>query len=199
MYVDFRPVDALNQGDIINNVVLAYVPHIADPTLILGDQVVQKDLAAPFEAAADLLILGQVLKAPVMVISQACDIDNREFVCVARIIPFNDTNYTQAKANRRPKYLLDHYQRVGIRPTFYYLKEADNFPRSLVSFLELHTIKKTPENMLYLQQNRILRLMNEAVEDLQFRLSFFFGRFAATTDDYMLTQEEKQMARGQKP
>jgi hypothetical protein len=37
--------------------------------------------------------------------------------------------------------------------------------------------------------------MNNAIEDLQFRLSFFFGRFAAMIDDYMLVEAERQLVR----
>jgi len=44
----------------------------------------------------------------------------------------------------------------------------------------------------YLEENRILRLDGQAVQDLQFRLGYFFGRFAVE-DDYMLTDQEKQL------
>lgn len=195
MYVDFQSNDRLNQGDIISNVVLSYIPKIANPSLIVGDQVVQRSLSEPFDPAEDLLVLSQLEKAPIMILTQGCDIDNRNFISVARIFPFNDRTYSERPANRRPKYLLENFQQVGVRPTVYYLQESQNFPRSLVSFLEIHTIKKTAENLEYLQRNRILRLTSEAVEDLQFRLAFFFGRFAALTDDYMLTAEEKEVAR----
>ena len=43
-------------------------------------------------------------------------------------------------------------------------------------------------------QRRILRLSDEALADLQFRLSAFFGRYA-TTEDYMLTHAERSLVR----
>ena len=128
-----------------------------------------------------------------MIITQGCDIDHGDFLCVARIIPFNDNTYAQTRPNKQPKYILDHYQKIRIRPGLYYLQASPDrqFPVSVVSLLELHTINKNAENLAYLKRNRILRLMDEAVEDFQFRLAFFFGRFAAITDRYMLTEQER--------
>jgi len=192
MYVEFDPDDELNQGDIINDVVVNYLHDISNPTFLLGERVVQRDLAQPFPNE-DLLVLGEAVKSRAMIVTQGCDIDHGDFLCVARIMPFSDNQYAQAGANRKPKYILDHYQKIGVRPGLYYLQAspASQFPASVVSLLELHTINKNAENLAHLKRNRILRLMNEAVEDFQFRLAFFFGRFAAITDRYMLTDEEK--------
>jgi hypothetical protein len=198
MYVNFEPDDVLNQGDIISNVVLTYVPDITDPSLFIGEEEVRRDLTEPFNPDEDIIILGQALKASVIILSQGCDIDNRNFICVARILPFQDNDYSgMNREDRKAKHIRREYQQVGIRPTVFYLREAADpeFPKSLVSFLELHTIRKTPENLEYLMRNRILRLTPEAVEDLQFRVAHFFGRFAAITDDYMLTDEEKRLVR----
>jgi hypothetical protein len=198
MYVPFDPQDVLNQGDIIRNVVISYVPEVSNPTFVLGEDVVERDLHQPFDPAEPLTVLSQVLKSHVMVMTQGCDIDNRDHICVARILPFNDGDYPN-RQNRQPRFILTNYQRVGPRPTMYYLQEApDQLPQSIVSFLELHTIRKTPDNFDYLRRNRVLRLMPEAVEDLQFRIAFFFGRFAALTDDYMLTAEEREIARARR-
>lgn len=198
MYVSFEQNAVLNQGDIINDVVCAYLPHIYEPTFILGNDEIERDLTQPFNPDEDLLVLTQAVKSPVMIITQGCDIDNRNYITVARIIPFDDQDYLRGtREEKKAKHILNNYQRLGVRPTYYYLQPSldNNFPRSVVSFLELHTINKTVENLEYLKQNRILRLMKEAVEDLQFRLSFFFGRFAAITDDYMLTEAERQLVR----
>jgi len=196
MYAEFDQADVLNQDDIVNNVVLTYLPHIGEPSLFVGEEGVVRDLEQPFDLGDDVTVLGNAIKSTVMVMTQGCDIDNRDHICVARILRFNDADYPN-RQNRQPRFILTNYQRIGPRPTMYYLQEAVNrgFPKSVVSFLELHTIRKTPENMEYLRRNRILRLMPEAVEDLQFRIAFFFGRFAALTDDYMLTPEERAIAR----
>ena len=200
MYAAFEQDTPLSQGDVINNVVLTYIPDISDPSFVVGDDVVQRDLTQPFDSQEDLIVLGQAIKSPVLILTQSCDIDNREYICVARIFPLNDSAYNQINSpKKKAEHIRRHYQQAGVRPTIYYLREVpeQNFPKSLASFLELHTVRKTENNLSYLKQNRILRLNPEAVEDLQFRIGYFFGRFAATNDDYMLTDEERNLVRGE--
>lgn len=38
MYVTFNPDDALNQGDIIDNVVVTYLPFIAQPSIFVDGE-----------------------------------------------------------------------------------------------------------------------------------------------------------------
>jgi hypothetical protein len=194
MYVPFPPNDPLSQGDIIENVVLPYIPLISAPTLIIDDQVVERDLSKPFDRSENLTALAPVQKSTVIVISQGCDIDHQPFISIARVAPIvgTDNGYPTGKnAKTIGKYIREHYQKIGVRPRFYYLKAEESLPPSVVLFPEIHTLLNTPENAGYLQSNRLLRLTREAVEDLQFRLSFFFGRFAALADDYMLTEDER--------
>jgi hypothetical protein len=108
-----------------------------------------------------------------------------------------DPQYAGKTADRtRAEHIQKNYQRAAAQPAWFYLKESGppEFPKSVVSFLELHSIKMTDNNRDYLKQNRILRLTQEAVLDLQFRFSFYFGRFA-TTDNYMLTDQEIALIR----
>jgi hypothetical protein len=195
MYLEFSPDDPLNQGDIIKDVVFSYTPDISDPELYGGENRLNLNLSEPFPNAG-VSVLGAAFKSPAMIVSQGCDIDYKKYICVARIVPFNDVNYMQATTPQtKAEYIKSHYQKVGIRPHLYYLQEAleGQFPKSVVSFLEMHSIKKSANTMEYLMRNRILRLIPNAVGDLQFRLSFFFGRFAGTIDNYMLTDAEKQL------
>lgn len=196
MYDSFEQDAPLSQGDIINNVVFSYIPSIANPAFIVGDDYVERDLTQPFDPTEDLLIVGQAIKAQVLVITPDCNIDYDRFICVARIFPLHDTNYNQmSNLLRKAKYLKNNYQHTGVNPTTYYLQESPqhNFPKSLASFLEIHTIRRTDENLAYFLHNRILRLTKEAIGDLQYRIGYFFGRFTVNTENYMLTDEERRL------
>ena len=201
MYASFEPEDDLAQGDIVGNVVLTYIPDISSPSLYdANGEEAQIDLSQPFDPQDELTVLGQVIKSHVLIVSQSCDILHRDFICVARILRLNvyDRNYKQmTDPEKKAKYIQKEYQRAGVRPTVFYLQESSEhgFPKSVASFLELHSIRTPPKNIQYLKRNRLLRLNSEAVEDLQFRIGYFFGRFA-TTDDYMLTDAEKRLVRG---
>ncbi|MGI9068615.1 MAG: hypothetical protein ACR2HX_19705 [Pyrinomonadaceae bacterium] len=190
---------SLSQGDIINNVVLSYITDISSPQFLLQNEKVEKDLTQPFDSEEELAVLAQAFKSQVLVIAPNCNIDNDDFICVARIFPLTheiDPGYSPDKSpKKKAKHLKDTYQRAGVEPVWYYLQEAPDlgFPKSIASLLELHTIRKTPENLEYLVENRILRLTEEAVGDLQYRIGFFFGRYVVTTDNYMLTPEERAL------
>jgi len=196
MYEPFEQDSPLSQGDIINNVVFSYITNIADPPLVLGDDYVERDLAQPFDPNEDLTVVAQILKSQVLIITPDCNIDNDRFITVARIFPLDDPNYARMSNElRRAKYLKDNYQRTGINPTVLYLQEApaQGFPKSLASFLEIHTIRKTDENLAYLLRNRVLRLSREAKGDFQYRIGYFLGRFTVNTENYMLTAEERRV------
>jgi hypothetical protein len=201
MYASFDPQDDLVQGDIVDHVVLTYLSDISKPSLydVHGDEV-DIDLSQPLDLQQDVKGLGQVVKSRVLILSQSCDVLRRPYLCVARIFSLEvyDSQYrAKTSPKKRAEHLQQQYQRVGVQPTAFYLQESleRGFLKSVASFLELHSIKNTPENVQYLKRNRLLRLNSEAVEDLQFRIGYFFGRFA-TTDDYMLTDEEKRWVRG---
>jgi hypothetical protein len=194
----------LSQGDIITNIAFAYIPNLSDLALYLFDEPVERDLTQPFNPSEELTVLAQVEKSTVLVLEPSCNIDNKDYVCVARIFPLNeyDSDYrNMSNAERMAKHLRRNYQDVGVQPNVYYLQESADygFPKSIASFLELHTIHKTEPNLQYMLQNRILRLSSEAVGDLQYRIGFFFGRYATTTDDYMLTDAERALVRPARP
>ena len=196
MYVPHIDDPRLSQGDIVNNVVLNYVTNIADPAFYLNEELVEKNLAQPFDAAEELTVLTEALKSTVLVIEPSCNIDNKDFISVARVLGLleSDNDYRQMNsAERKAKHLRKNYQDVGVQPNIYYLQEsaAHGFPKSFASFLEIHTIRKNQPNLDYLTDNRILRLTPEALGDLQYRIGFFFGRYAVTTENYMLTQAER--------
>jgi hypothetical protein len=201
MYIDIAEQDDLSQGDIVDDVLFGYVP-ISAPTLYDqdGDRV-NFDLADPLSLENNLDLMIPAEKSRVMILSQACDCLSKPYICVARIVPLLifDKGYAEKVAAKKAtlksntQYIQDLYQRAGAKPDSFYLQEKEDIklPKSVVSFLQLHSIATTHPNVHYLKENRVARLNAEAVLDLQFRLAFYFGRFA-TTRDYMLTSPEKE-------
>jgi hypothetical protein len=202
MYIDVAEQDDLSQGDIVNDVVFGYVPTISNPVLYNedGDRV-NRDLADPLSLHDNLDMMIPAEKSRVMILSQACDCLSKPYLCVARIVPLQtfDRGYAEKIASKRAtvksttQYIQDVYQRAGAKPDAFYLQERErfDFPKSVVSFLQLHSITASQSNTGYLKENRLMRLNDEAVLDLQFRLGFYFGRFA-TTENYMLTSTERE-------
>ncbi|MFL6331929.1 MAG: hypothetical protein ACJ754_01140 [Pyrinomonadaceae bacterium] len=198
----YAPIEdaRLSQGDIITNVPFAYIPDLSDPALYVEGEPVERDLTQPFNPEEALTILAQAHKSSVLILEPSCNIDNKDYICAARIFPLSDydTDYRgMTNQERIAKYLRRQYQDVGVQPNVYYLQESPehHFPKSLASFLELHTIRKTTPNLDYLLRNRVLRLNTEALGDLQYRIGFFFGRYATETENYMLTDEERAVLR----
>jgi len=200
MYAPFENDSPLSQGDIIDNVVLTYLPEISNPAFVLDGDFVERELAQPLDD--EMTVLVQAHKSPVLIVEPSCSIDNGDFISVARILPFTDQTFDgipPTRPHKKAKHIRMNYQRVGVQPSLYYLQESpeQHFPKSVASFLELHTIRQSDQNLEYLIANRILRLTSEAVGDLQYRIGFFFGRYAVTTDDYMLTQAERDAEEAQ--
>jgi hypothetical protein len=194
MYAPFDNHSPLSQGDIINNVVLSYLPEISNPAFVLNEEFVERDLAQPLDEGMTVLV--QAHKSPVLIVEPSCSIDNGDFISVARILPFTDQTYEGipvTRPHKKAKHIRMNYQRVGVQPSLYYLQECPdrNFPKSVASFLELHTIRQSRPNLEYLTAKLVLRLADEAIGDLQYRIGFFFGRYAFKTDNYMLTQTER--------
>lgn len=194
----YGPIDdaRLSQGDIVQNVVFPYIPNISDPAFYLNGEPVDRRLDQEFDLNEELTVLAQAHKSPVLILEPSCNIDNNDYIAVSRIFPLNqyDNDYRNMNnPERMARYLQRNYQHTGVQPNVYYLQEspATGFPKSLASFLEIHTIRKSDESLTYLMNNRILSLTTEARGDLQYRLGFFFGRYAVETDNYMLTAEER--------
>lgn len=197
MYSAIREGDDLAQGDVIRRVVFAYVPNSAPQLFDATGNPTEADPKAPWNPEERLAVLGEARISPAIILSQSCDVLHRPFLTVARVFPLEamDLAYARLQAPaKRVAHLYGQYQRAGVRPGVFYLREApaQGFPKSLASFLEIHTLRNDPATVDYLKANRILRLTGEAVQDLQFRLGYFFGRFAVE-DEYMLTDEEKQL------
>ena len=147
------------------------------------------------ESPLPYAVLSSLIKTTVMIITQTCDLLRKPFITVACIYKLVDIDlqYERKKTpENKANHILNQYQKVSVQPGAFYLQESSNFPKSVVSFMEIHTFPRTPPNIECLKQNRVLRLNPEALEDLQFRIGYFFGRFASP-DNYMLTSDEKSL------
>jgi hypothetical protein len=186
----------LCQGDIIGNVILGRIPNLANPQLFNSDghPIIVGNTPLP----PDVVVLATAEKSTVLVLSQCCDCLRKSHISVCRVIPLDvfDKSYSGKSRKKKVEHIQESYQRAGARPDAFYLQEDPcGFPRSIAYFLETHSIPREM-NAEYLVANRLLRLHQEALFDLQFRLAFCFGRFA-TTEDYMLTDDDKALIRTQ--
>jgi hypothetical protein len=180
----------LCQGDIIGNVILSTIPDLANPELYdsEGDRIVAGNAPLPSGVA----VMAAAEKSTVLVLSQCCDCLRKSHISVCRVIPLDvfDRAYSMKSPKRKVEHIQEHYQRAGVRPDAFYLQEdPGGFPKSIAYLLETYSIPREA-NAEYLVAHRLLRLRQEALFDLQFRLAFCFGRFA-TSEDYMLTDNDK--------
>src|SRR5882672_7865912 len=98
MYDPFENNSPLSQGDIINNVVLTYLPEISNPAFVFDGDFVERDLGQPLDD--EMTVLVQAHKSPVLIVEPSCSIDNGDFISVARILPFTDQAYDGIPATR---------------------------------------------------------------------------------------------------
>ena len=192
MYREIGDHVDLCQGDVIANVLLSRIPDLGNPQLYdqNGDSI---EVAAGDALPEGIAVLTPVEKSSVLVLSQCCDCLRKPFLVVCRIVPIEtfDNQYSAKNAKNRVKWIQDNYQRPAAKPDTFYLQEADavGFPKSIAYLLEQFNIPREA-NEQFLRDNRLLRLSQEAVLDLQFRYGFCFGRFA-TDEDYMLSPADK--------
>lgn len=194
MYQEIGDHVDLCQGDVIGNVILSRVPLLADPRLYNpdGDAI---QVPADGELPPGTAVVTPAEKGTVIILTQCCDCLRKSFLTVCRVLPLEvfDESYNAKNAKNRVVLIKNHYQKPAVQPDTFYLQDNDavTFPKSVAHFPEQYNIPREA-NQEYLRANRILRLSQEAVLDLQFRLAFCFGRFA-TSDNYMLTEADKQL------
>lgn len=186
MYREIGDHVELCQGDIIANVILSRVPLLATPEFFNenGERI---QIATPDQLPDRTAVLTPAEKSNVLILSQCCDCLRRPFLVVCRIHPIEvfDDSYSAKSAKNKVKLIKDSYQRPLVKPDTFYLQDSGSFPKSVAYFLEQFSIPREA-NEQHLSENRLLRLSQEAVLDLQFRLAHCFGRFA-TEENYMLT------------
>jgi hypothetical protein len=192
MYTEIGEHVDLCQGDIIGNIVLSRIPNLAAPILYDNDgNLVALNLQN--QLPDGLTVLTPAEKASVIILSQCCDCLRKPYILTARLIPLADfdASYAAKGARRQTEHIQENYQRAGARPDVFYLQEHSEigFPKSVAYLLELYSLPRAL-NEEYLRANRLLRLSQQAVFDLQFRFAFCFGRFA-TDEDYMLSDADK--------
>jgi len=97
MYYNENPDENLYQGDILRNFPIVILPdqlEIARPTIpakvsegiIEAELKLESELPDAFSKGTEI-ILASAYRTNIMIISQSCDIELREFVAVAPILP----------------------------------------------------------------------------------------------------------------
>lgn len=194
MYQEIGDHVDLCQGDVIGNVILSRVPVIAEAVLYSED-------GDPIQVAVDAnlptgtAVLTPAEKGTVLVLTQTCDCMRKSFLTVCRVSPIETFDGRYSARNDKNKILLikDYYQKPAVQPDAFYLQDnaEAGFPKSVAHFPEQYNFPRAA-NEEYLKANRILRLNQEALLDLQFRYAFCFGRFA-TEENYMLSAADKAL------
>ena len=191
MYVDIGD-DSVRQGDVIKNFVFAYYSLVDEPHFFdgNGDELAIDLNDDDFEIPAGASLLGTPVKTFAIVISQTCDIEHREYICLARILPL--AQRVRGFSEKTPRNQVKTICRElagGRQPALFYLQESPEhgLPKSLAHLCEIQTVRRL--DLGFLRANRVLRLGDEGLKDLQFRLANFSGRYAAR-EGYMLTPEE---------
>jgi hypothetical protein len=194
MYQEIGDHVDLCQGDVIGNVILSRIPVLAEAPLYdqNGDPV---QVAVDSNLPPGTAVLTPAEKGTVLVLTQCCDCLRKSFLTVCRVFPIEvfDDRYNARNAKNKVSLIKDYYQKPAVQPDAFYLQDnaAAAFLKSVAHLPEQYNIPRAA-NQQYLKENRILRLSQQAVLDLQFRLAFCFGRFA-TDEDYMLTDADKAL------
>lgn len=139
-----------------------------------------------------------------IVLNQSCDLSNRPRhgrpILIARVLPPGERNI-KISPDRSVKNNVDAIKDVanpGKRPSKFYLPEHEsadfNMPRSIADLLEVTSFP--PSNFSALSTLIRLRLSHVALQALQERLAYCFGRFGAP-DHLYYNEKEREHAEQQ--
>jgi hypothetical protein len=193
----------LQQGDIIANVPFVAVSAadllIVNPTT--GDSYRFDATATEGGVAEGSAVLAGIELGYGMVLTQTCDITGAagrlKPVLLARVQPTTAHTRTEVKnlttyaAAKRASVIQSILANPGATPNMFYLPPvadgAFNMPASYVNLLDSVTLASA--DAVALRHVRRFRLSAEALQALQERLAYCFGRFAAP-DQLFFTPEE---------
>ena len=172
MYYNENPDENLYQGDILHHFPIVILPdqlEIARPIiptkvsegLIEAELKLESELPDAFSKGTEL-ILASAYSANIMILSQTCDIDHREFVAVAPIFPLE-----QVEGKSRRDAVKEN--RVNHR---FYLPPVADFVESYVDFTVINSVKRSRLNVA----NRIASLSDLYRHHLAEALHGFFCR-----------------------
>lgn len=146
MYSSFSPTRIFYQGDILKDTLFFIHKHID------GDKY--------------SLIVKRIT---IMILSQTCDIQNRNFINIAPIISLSELKKTKTVNNDQIRSL----QRQKTKYWFYLPEDqGDGFPESYVELTKITYISKR----LLEKRNRIKSLSSLGRHWLTYKLNDFFGR-----------------------
>ncbi len=159
-YQELSPTDPISQGDI-------FYPSIHIYNTIPAT-VTEVDMEPEVEN----------FSAPVIILTQACDLENEpivEFVVVSVLRSINDLPWSTVSsimAGRRPAYhLLNEYH-----------SDTSNFPFHIVNFSDLHTIPYTFLDAMRQHIQTRLRLQSPYLEQTAQRFGSYFSRIGLPQD-----------------
>jgi len=198
-----EPVTEMQQGDLLTDLPFGHFPLTGVKVQLSSGEITTCDLISNRQTIE--FITAKVEFGWGMVLSQTCDIQldsktgfARRPILVARVRPikalvaaFNDNSSKSARDS------VDKLATAGKSPTLLYLPAHQNenvdFPRSGAYLLDVQRFYGD-ELFPLLKQVR-LRISDAALQALQERCAYCFGRFAAP-DGLYYSEEEKRKESG---
>lgn len=199
-----QPYDTeLQQGDLLSGVPFTYFP-VAEAVVTLSSNETQtRNLA--LNSKDVIFIAAKVEFGWGMVLSQTCDVQPdaatghaRKPILMARVRPikeliknFKDGTLKETVGN------IKNLATAGKSPTVLYLPAHDkgtlSLPRSGVDMLDVQRF--SPQDLPHLRKLRQIRLQNAALQALQERCAYCFGRFGAPDNLYYSEAEWAEVQR----
>lgn len=203
-----KPDEPLQQGDIIRDVPFIVLPKAFNikATGVPGQVRLDSANTGSFENGRQLAEGDKKLFAvdvPLvlhlgMVITQSCDLDNKDQITLARVYPIEEQVQTAREAiqHNEPFVMYDILRRLTEGAADHghlaYAGCLDGKAHLVADLLRLHSYA-LPWKECFRQQ-RLRCLTDEGLKYLQGRLSNFTGRFATTTG-FWQTPDEQERAR----
>ena len=181
MYEINPPPDLLQQGDVLKNIPFVLIPplplRIAKP--FIGGKlarIVEKQALEDEEGGVRESALVDIFLKKIMVISQTCDILNRETIAVCPVYSVQEyktrlmeaLGWDDAKAQKR----IDDDVSKGKTNYLFYLPPSNNFPAAVVDFQHINTVNRE----LLKIENRVICLSDFGRNLLSYNLAAFFSR-----------------------
>jgi len=182
--------ESLRQGDVVTGCLFVEYEAPKVDCILPSKAVERRELGPELRVPEDALVLATPMVRHGMVISQCCDAAYRPYMLLVPVFPIEEIvpNYA-ATTNPRKRAKIVSDVHGPKHPDLFYLRDSaeTGFPKSVACLHQVQAV--AAEGRAALVRARLLRLTAAAREDLQFQLSFFFGRHAYP-DDYFLTDEE---------
>jgi len=190
--------DQLQQGDLLEGVPFLYTPPLENAQLVASDGKGRRgDLLRPPPETTG--VVARLIAGWGMLLSQTCDLQvdaesgrARKPILVARVQPIRElVRDFQDETVKKAVKSVRNLSNPGKAPTLFYLpacvQGGTRLPRSGANLLDVQRF--APSDAPFLKALFRLRLTSTALQALQERCAYCFGRFAAPERLYFSDDE----------